>query len=91
MTYLEEQSSEKKKKKSKQKQILQCEVDQLKLHKNSLQDLCRSFNAEFLKLMEEAEKKMDLFSKGNALKWKSEEKGKGIDDLNKAIAILEQK
>ena len=59
--YFEERRSEKiEGQKSKQKQILQCETDQLKLHKNSLQDLCKSFDEEFVKLMEEAEKKMDL-------------------------------
>ena len=73
--YLEERRSEKEEgQKSKQKQILQCEIDQLKLHKNSLQDLCKSFDEEFVKLVEEVEKKMDLkiVSKGNALKRKSE-------------------
>ena len=92
--YLEEQRSEKKEgQKSKQKQIVQCEIDQLKLHKNGLQDLCKTFDEEFVKLMEEAEKKMDLkiVSKGNALKRKSEEKGRQMYDLNKAIAIIEQK
>ena len=58
-----------------------------------MQDLSKSFDEEFGKLMEEAEKKMHLkvVSKGNALKRKSEEKGREIDDLNKAIAIIEQK
>ena len=57
-----------------------------------MQDLCKSFDEEFVKLMEGAEKKMDLkiVSKGNALKRKSEEKGREIDDLNKAVAIIEQ-
>ena len=59
--YLEERRSEKEEgQKSKQKQILQCEIDQLKLHKNSLQDLYKSFYEEFVKLMEEAEKKCIL-------------------------------
>ena len=59
--YFEERISKKiEGQKSKQKQILQCETDQLKLHKNSLQDLCKSFDEEFVKLMEEAEKKLDL-------------------------------
>ena len=53
-----------------------------KLQKNSLQDLCKSFDEEFVKLMEEAEKKMDF---------KSEEKGREIENLNKAIAVIEQK
>ena len=54
--YLEERRSEKKEgQESKQKQILQCEIDQLKLHKNSLQDLCKSFDEEFVKLVEEVE------------------------------------
>ena len=43
--------------------------------------------------MEEAEKKMNLkrVTKGNALKRKSEEKGREIDYLNKAIVIIELK
>ena len=53
-----------------------------KLQKNSLQDVCKSFDEEFVKLIEKAEKKMDF---------KSEEKGREIEDLNKAIAIMEQK
>ena len=58
-----------------------------------MQDLSKSFDEEFAKLMEEAEKNMHLkvVLKGNALKRKSEEKGREIDDLNKAIAIIEQK
>lgn len=56
--HLEERRSAKKEGyRSKQKQILQCETDQLKLAKNSLQDLCKSFDEEFVKLLEEAEEK----------------------------------
>ena len=43
--------------------------------------------------MEDTEKKMDpkIVSYRNALKHRSEEKCKEIDDLNKAIALIEQK
>ena len=58
--YLKERRSEKKDQKSKQKQIIQCGIDQLKLQKNSLQDLCKSFDEEFMKLIEEAEKRWIL-------------------------------
>ena len=34
---------------------------------------------------------LKIVSKGNALKRKSEEKGREIDDLNKAVAIIKQK
>ena len=34
---------------------------------------------------------LKIVSNGNALKRKSEEKGKEIDDLNKAVAIVKQK
>ena len=47
-----------------------------------MQDLCKSFDEEFVELMEEAEKKMDF---------KSEEKGREIENLSNAIAIIEQK
>ena len=91
--YLEERRSEKEEgQKSKQKQILQCEIDQLKSYQNTLQDLCKSLDKKIVGLMEEIEKKMDLkiVSKENALKQKREKKGKEIDDLNKAIPIIEQ-
>ena len=50
--YLEQRRSEKKKRPKEQKNR--------KLQRNTLQDLCKSFDEEFVKLMEEAEKKMDL-------------------------------
>lgn len=89
--YLEERRSELKEgRKSKQKHILQCKIDQLKLQKNSLQDLSKLFNEEFVKSMEQGEKKMDLErdSKANALKRNPDEKGREIDDPNKALAII---
>ena len=63
------------------------------IKKNSLQDLCKSFYEEFVKLMEEVEKKVDLKAvlKGNTIKRKSKEKRREIDNLNKAVAIMEQK
>ena len=72
--YLAELDLKKKKEgqKSKQKQILQCEIDQLKLQQNTLQDLCKSLDKKFVGLLEEIEKKMDLkiVSKEYALKQK---------------------
>ena len=49
--YLEQRRSEKKRPK---------EQKNRKLQRNTLQDLCKSFDEEFVKLMEEAEKKMNL-------------------------------
>ena len=88
--YTEELRSGKKKKKKKKKKAQRVNrnkfynVKQInsKLQKNSLQDLCKSFDEEFVKLMEEAEKKMDF---------KADEKSREIKDLNKAIAIIKQK
>ena len=58
-----------------------------------MQDLCKSSNEEFVKLIEEAEKKMNLkiVQKENLLKRKTEDKVREINDLNEATAIIEQK
>ena len=55
-----------------------------------MQDLSKLFNEEFVKFMEQGEKKMDLErdSKANALKRNQDEKGREIDDPNKALAII---
>ena len=86
MTYIQKNEDlEKKKKKAKRvnrNKFYNVKQINSKVKKKSLQDLCKPFDEEFVELMEEAEKKMDF---------KSEEKGREIENLSNAIAIIEQK
>lgn len=95
-TYLEEQKKAKVKDDAdKQRDILQQEILEVSLQKDSLMKCCQCLEEEFVELVRKAEhdneNMMNLIIKANGIKRKSEEKRKEIASLEDAISFLNEK
>lgn len=87
------QVKNKKKKNDNEKIIIAEELRVLNAKRIQLQKISDSLNEEFVASVKLAEEKMDitLVSKANALKRKSEEKGKEVLKLDEAIELIKEK
>ena len=84
---------EKQRRASNEKLTITEELRVLTVKRNQLNKICDSLNVEFVSSVRLAEEKMDLtlLSKANALKRKSEDKGKQVLKLDKTITLLKEK
>ena len=83
----------KQKKANDEKLIITEDLKVVTAKRDELKNICESFNAEFVSLVEHAEEKMDMsfVSKANAFKRKAEEKEKQVSKLDETIALLVKK
>ena len=73
--------------------IIDREIEKVKDSISESIKINKNFDAEFLRLSDEAEKKrnFELFSKGNAFKRKPQEKQDEASKLEKALQVLQDK
>ena len=92
--YLEEiASKEKEKETNNRKAIIISEINEVQLKHDEIAKTCKMLDEEFVASVRDAEEKndMSLVVKASAMKRRCEEKKVGVQELEKALAILQEK